>query len=178
MDTSDSYKDGGIIKPGDVNRSVLTIEHMLKTKEFGLQIYDHLPQSIKKDLPIGYRNMLDFALWHHDISKTLENGWTNDLLLGKRHPTAHEWNNVILPHPEKAAEKAGILLIDQCRADIEIITICEIIRLHHVRYDKIPIKKIIDNGSEGIPMPRYGGYPEVPEAWLNRYSKNHPSFQT
>lgn len=161
MEPSESYDGKGRVMQGDVNRSVQTIEHMLKTKDYGLLIYDHLPDSLKRDQPLGYRDMLSFALWHHDISKTRENGWTDGLLLEKRHATKYEWDHVILPHPEIAADMLKKILEEQGANSIEIAIMCEIVRLHHVRFDGKAVLGIIDMNGEGIPVPdRYGGYPK------------------
>lgn len=159
MEPSESYKNGKLVQTGDVNRSLLTIDHMMKTQEYGLLIYDNLQDSLKRNHPEAYRGMLGFALGHHDLTKSIAYGWTDNLLLGTRHPTKEEWEKVIIPHPEKSAEKVGELLVRNCEDDISILTICNIVRLHHVRFDGKYIMEVNEIGNEGIPEPRYGGYP-------------------
>jgi response regulator RpfG family c-di-GMP phosphodiesterase len=160
MEASESYESSRIIRKGDVDRSILTIDHMLKTMDYGLLIYDNLPESLRQDQPTGYRGMLEFALWHHDISKTIENGWDDGLLLGARHATKYEWENVIIPHPEIAANMIRKILEEQGTNSIETTIICDIVRLHHARFDGKNISEVRDINGEGVPFPdRYGGYP-------------------
>lgn len=141
---------------GDMRRSFYTIEHMLKTEMWGLAIYDRLPDSLRRDLPRGYRDMLSYALMRHDCSKTKKDGWSNELLLGERRPTRYEWLHVIKPHPEKAASKVENGLQMNNEDHFIIAAIFEIIELHHERYDGATF---FDVGPDGRTDPPYAGYP-------------------
>lgn len=126
--------------------------HQITTAHFGVLLYDCLPGLLKAGLPGNAREILDFALSIHDISKTPENGWTHDLLFGPRHPTREEWFNVIIPHPTQARqilEKRGV----------KDPLVLAIVHHHHVREDGAYVTSIDGNGRT---MPPYAGYPDGP----------------
>ena len=131
------------------SREMYLAYHQLKTAMYGLAIYDSLPESAKEGLPGNFREMFRFGLEYHDISKTIENGWTDELLFSERHPTREEWFEVIKPHPVQAAA----VFLQNMITDRTAIDVAE---FHHVRFDG---ESFVDVDEEGRTIPPYAGYP-------------------
>lgn len=131
------------------SREMYLAYHQIKTAMYGLAVYDSISEALKKGLPENFRKKLNFGLEYHDISKTLEHGWTEGLLFSTRHPTREEWLEVIKPHPVQSA--AAFL-----RMGIKDMSVIDIAEFHHVRFDGV---SFVDVDEDGRTVPPYAGYP-------------------
>jgi HD-GYP domain-containing protein (c-di-GMP phosphodiesterase class II) len=143
------------------SRDAYLAYHQILTSAYGAAVFKKMKEMFPEEvqaLPRNFIGLLKFGLKYHDIAKTVENGWTNDLLHSERHPTEDEWKNVIIPHPEKSAElleNAGI--VDKI--------ILDIVRYHHVCFNGEhvtgfkPIEELVYGMTAALRVPRYGGYP-------------------
>ena len=130
-------------------REVYLAFHHIKTARYGIPIWDAIPDSEKTDLPENAKARVMFGLYVHDISKLVQLGWTDELLSRDKHPTPKEWENVIVPHPDKARE-----ILEAAGIEDEIVL--DVANYHHTREDDKWFQGVTPDGST---EPKYAGYP-------------------